>query len=230
LTAKEPTNDRSTTIQLQPRILTIEEFIRIGGITMPNEIDTMNFKQPEQSHKPNHKGNGKNSPVIGSNGFLTAPGDNAAILKHAIEIAYRWAPIDLNNDDDVQDRIIEYFQYCFDNDIKPGVEGMALAVGVNRRTLWDWETGDSRNKPGSRRADIIKKSKQILAEYMENLAQNNKINPVTAIFLLKNHFGYTNVDTVEVKATGSLTPTLAPDEIAKQIPKDIPVDVDFSEE
>lgn len=184
----------------------------------------------EAVNKPKRKGNGRNSPVIGDNGFLTAPGDNAAILKHSIEIAYKWPSINLDSDDEVQERIIKYFQYCFDNDIKPGVEGMALAIGVNRRTLWDWETGNSRSVVSSRRSDIIKKSKQILAEYLESLSQNGKINPVTAIFLLKNHFGYQDKQEFEVRASGQLTPTLSPEEIAKQIPKDIPVDVDYKEE
>lgn len=171
----------------------------------------------------------RGSPVIGDNGFLTAAGDNAEILKHAIEIAYKWPVIDLDNDDAVEQRIIDYFKYCFDNDIKPGVEGMALALGVNRRTLWDWETGNRRGS-SSRRADIIKKSKQILANYLESLSQNGKINPVTAIFLLKNHFGYSDKQEIEVKASNPLGSTLTPEEIAKQIPQDIPIDTDWTEE
>lgn len=178
------------------------------------------------------RGRGRNSPVIGDNGFLTAPGDNAEILKHAIEIAYRWPPIDINNDEEVEERIIKYFQYCFDNDIKPGVEGMALAVGVNRRTLWDWEVGNSRSGVGSRRSDIIKKSKQILANYMESLSQNGKINPITAIFLLKNHFGYSDKQEIEVKAQQPLE-EIPLDEIqerVKKISKNLTVDAEFTEE
>lgn len=191
---------------------------------MSNNIDATN--------KPKRKGNGRNSPVIGDNGFLTAPGDNAEILKHAIEIAYRWPPINLDSDDEVEERIIKYFQYCFDNDIKPGVEGMALALGVNRRTLWDWETGARRGQSSSRRADIIKKSKQILAGYLESLSQNGKINPVTAIFLLKNHFHYTDKQEIEIKANQPLGEELSPEEIAKRVglpDPDEPVDVDWKE-
>ena len=191
---------------------------------MSNNIDATN--------KPKRKGHGRNSPVIGTNGFLTAPGDNAEILKHAIEIAYRWPPINLDSDDEVEERIIKYFQYCFDNDIKPGVEGMALALGVNRRTLWDWEVGNSRAGVNSRRSDIIKKSKQILADYLESLSQNGKINPVTAIFLLKNHFGYSDKQELEIKASQPLGDQLSPEEIAKRVglpdPNE-PVDVDWKE-
>jgi hypothetical protein len=64
---------------------------------------------------------------------------------------------------------------------------------------------------------------------MENLAQNGKINPVTAIFMMKNHFGYKDQQEINVSATSNLGNQLTPEEIAKRIPKDIPVDVEYKE-
>lgn len=173
-------------------------------------------------------GRNMKSPTIGDNGFLTKPGDNSETTLKMLAL-YNMEPIDLNSDEAVKNRIQEYFQYCVEHDVKPGVEGMAMAIGVDRRTLWDWENGISRNKT-STRADIIKKAKQFLALYLENLAQSGKINPVTAIFLLKNHFGYSDKQEIEVARRNPLEPTLSWEEIAKQIPEDIPMDVDYSEE
>lgn len=164
----------------------------------------------------------KNSPVIGNNGFMTDTGDNSNILKHSIEIAYRWPSIDTTDNQEVQERIIKYFEYCFNNDMKPGVEGMALALGIDRRTLWEWECKDKVSMPG--RSDVIKKAKQILADYMENLSQNGKINPVTAIFLMKNHFGYADKQEVVLTPNQSLEASQNPDQIAAQIEADIPID------
>jgi hypothetical protein len=173
-------------------------------------------------------GNGRNSPVIGDNGFMTVKGDNAQTVRNMLYI-YNMPAIDLNSDQAITDRIQEYFKYCIEHDIKPGVEGMAMALGVNRRTLWNWETETS-GTLGNNRRDIIKKSKQFLALYLENLAQNGKINPVTAIFLFKNHFNYVDKQEFEIAPRSGISPTLSPAEIAKQIPQDIPVDVDFEDE
>jgi hypothetical protein len=123
--------------------------------------------------------------------------------------------IDLNSDEAVKDRIQEYFTYCIEKDIKPGVEGMAMALGINRRTLWEWETGGLRANAGNSRMDIIKKSKQFLAQYMESLAQNGKINPVTAIFLMKNHFGYKDSQDINIIPTTAAMPDVPIDDIKK---------------
>lgn len=173
--------------------------------------------------------NNRNSPVIGENGYLTNPGDNSKVVQDMLYI-YNMPKIDLNSDQEVSDRIQEYFKYCIDKDIKPGVEGMAMALGINRRTLWAWETGELRSTVSSSRMDIIKKAKQFLALYLENLAQNGKINPVTAIFLFKNHFNYVDKQEFEIAPRSQLTPNLSPEEIAKQIPNDIPIDTEWEDE
>src|SRR5690606_24664583 len=128
----------------------------------------------------------RNSPMIGNNGFDLTQGDNRQAISDMLHV-YSMPPIDTDSDEAVEQRIFEYFQYCIEKDIRPGVEGMAMALGVNRRTLWDWETGNRRGN-SIVRADIIKKAKQFIALYLENLAQNNKIYPATWIFLMKNHY------------------------------------------
>ena len=90
----------------------------------------------------------------------------------------------------VKERIGQYFEICAEDDMKPSVAGMALAFGVHRKTLWAWANGiDSAYLPPASR-DLIKKAYQFLNAQMEDYAQNGKVNPVTAIFLMKNHFGY----------------------------------------
>ena len=47
---------------------------------------------------------------------------------------------DLYEPQQVQHRIEEYFQVCADNDMKPAVNGLALALGTNRQRLWEIAT------------------------------------------------------------------------------------------
>ena len=184
---------------------------------MGKELDNIDIDSvKDEVVKAKRKGNGKNSPVIGDNGYLTNPGDNSKAIADMLYI-YQMPKIDINSDEEVQQRIEEYFTYCINKDIKLGVEGLAMALGIDRRTLWDWETGRSRAGLGSSRSDIIKKAKQFLALYSENLAQNGKINPITWIFQMKNHFGYTDKQEIEVTAKSQLGDNVSPDEIQSKL-------------
>lgn len=125
----------------------------------------------------------------------TEPGDNAKYLKHNMQIS-QLPQIDTSDAKQVEKRINEYFTICFENDMKPSVAGLALAVGVARKTLWEWANGVSRE--GTHR-NAIKKAYQMLDAQMSDYMQNGKINPVSGIFLMKNNFGY--ADKTEVVVT-----------------------------
>jgi len=143
---------------------------------------------------------------------------------------YNWPKIDLDSDVEVEERIKMYFDYSMQQDLKPTVEGLALAVGVSRSTLWDWETGRRRDNVGSSRADMVKKAKDYIAFLMSDGAMNGKINPVTWIFYAKNYFGMADKQEIEIRAKDPLGDALTPEDIAKQIPHDIPIDAEYTEE
>ena len=115
----------------------------------------------------------------------TEPGEISRMLSQAITISH-WPAIDTNNADQVSERIDQYHLYCIQNDMKPDMSGMALALGVSRKTLWAWENGVESNKPQAVR-NALKKGREINEIMMVQLMQNGKINPVTGIFLLKNN-------------------------------------------
>ena len=123
--------------------------------------------------------------------FLTPhcePGEIATMLSQAVTIAH-WPTIDTNDPDQVQERIDQYHAYCIQNDIKPDMPGLALSLGVTRKTLWAWENGVDSNKPQSVR-NVIKKGRQINEILMTQMMANGKINPVAGIFFLKNSHEY----------------------------------------
>ena len=147
--------------------------------------------------KPKRKSNGKNSPVIGDNGMMTEPGDNAKYLSVSMQLM-KLPDIDLKNTEQVERRLEEYFAIHFENDLKPTVAGMGLALnGMDRRRLWEIRTGALKgghteyDLPPST-VDTIKKAYKIMENLWENYMQNGKINPVSGIFLGKNNFGYTD--------------------------------------
>ena len=156
--------------------------------------------------KPVKQKGGKNSPVIGDNGLQTEPGDNAKYLAVSMEL-YKLPAIDLKDPEQVSSRLGEYFDIHLKNDLKPTVSGMGMALGLDRRRLWEIKTDvPNRNLdlPTLTR-DSIKKAYIIMENLWENYMQNGKINPVSGIFLGKNNFGYQ--DKTEYVLTPNSHPT-----------------------
>ena len=126
----------------------------------------------------------------------TEPGEISRMLRHAMTISH-WPPIDTNDADQVAARIDQYHTFCYENDIKPEMSSMALALGVSRSTLWKWENGVESDKPQAVR-NTLKKGREINEILMVQLMQNGKINPVTGIFLLKNNHDFRDQQEVVV--------------------------------
>lgn len=141
------------------------------------------------------KPRGGNSPMIGMNGYDLEPGDNTKYLTLNIEL-FNLEKIDLHDEEAVTRRLEEYFQIYAKYDMKPTVAGMAMALGMNRRTLIaivnDYATGGAGYKTALPHevALVIKKAYSLLEVLWENYSSNGKINPVMAIFLAKNNYGY----------------------------------------
>ena len=98
------------------------------------------------------------------------------------------------NDDDVEQRIDDYFKFCEQSSLRPGIESLGLALSVSRAAIWNWEHGIDCS---ARRQQLIVKAKRFITAYLEQAMLSNKIYPGSAIFMLKNWAGYK--DSVEVE-------------------------------
>lgn len=123
------------------------------------------------------------------------PGDNTRIVQTNMKF-FDMPRVDLHDPQAVHERLCEYFRIYGEADLKPTVAGMAMCLGVDRRRLWaianDQPTGGQGKQMNipKESADLVKKAYEILETTMENYANAGKINPVMAIFMMKNHFGY----------------------------------------
>ena len=133
----------------------------------------------------------------GGNNFLTdaalnvEPGDNTKYVLLGARL-FNLPSIDLKDPAQVNERLNEFFTIHAEADMKPTVSGMGMALGLDRRRLWEIKTGvGDRNQdlPTSTR-DSIKRAYEYMEILWENYMQNGKINPVSGIFLGKNNFGY----------------------------------------
>ena len=136
----------------------------------------------------------------GGNNFLTdaalnvEPGDNTKYVLLGAKL-FNLPPIDLKQPEQVNNRLNEFFQIHAEADMKPTVSGMGMALGLDRRRLWEIRSGqyhtskELSNLP-TLTTDSIKKAYEYMELLWENYMQNGKINPVSGIFLGKNNFGY----------------------------------------
>lgn len=125
------------------------------------------------------------------------PGENRKFLNHSLKLA-ELPPISPQSADEVKDRVFQYFQVCADDDMKPSIAGLSLALGMDRRRVWEAREGARGVYPVEVR-DLLKKAQQIIELQMVDYMQNGRINPVAGIFMLKNHFGYKDEQEVVVK-------------------------------
>ena len=123
------------------------------------------------------------------------PGDNTRIVQTSMKF-FDMPRVDLKNPEAVHERLCEYFKIYGEADLKPTVAGMAMALGINRRTLWaianDQPSGGNGYKMilPEETTNLVKNAYEMLEMSMEAYANAGKINPVMAIFMMKNHFGY----------------------------------------
>nr|DAQ61664.1 MAG TPA: Terminase small subunit [Caudoviricetes sp.] len=160
--------------------------------------------------KKNTGGTKRNNPTgIGlpaSKSSLTLEdGDNAKFT--SMNLHFMNLPkIDLHDEKAVQDRLNEYFDFMIQNDMKPSVSGMAMALGLDRRRLWEIKTGNTQGSGAlgglsslpQEVTDLVKKAYQLLECLWEDYMLNGKINPMAGVFLGVNNYGYQDVKKVDV--------------------------------
>jgi hypothetical protein len=136
---------------------------------------------------------------------------------------YRYTKPKAVTDDEIADRLTEYFQRTLGQGKLPTVEGMCLALGYPRETIWRWENGAEGSTPF--RCTVIKKAKDIIAAYDANLVAEGKLNPVTYIFRSKNYYGMKDQQEHVITPNNPLGDATSPEEIKKRLDEGIPEDI-----
>lgn len=161
--------------------------------TTGEALEPVDDKKPV---KKKGKPRGGNNWLKPENMLSLEEGDNTRFM--TVQMALLNMPeIDMENVEEVQARLNEYFALYAQYDMKPTVAGMAIALnGMSRQQLWaivhNAPTGGAGYKaalPPSI-ADLIKKAYFLLENLWETYMNSGKVNPVAGIFLGKNNYGY----------------------------------------
>ncbi|MBR1749993.1 MAG: hypothetical protein IJ740_18875 [Ruminococcus sp.] len=145
------------------------------------------IQKAESAEQTKPKKRGSKSASITANLKNIEKGDISRIVLESYQYFDRKPPKD---NEELAQRLNDYFRQCTEEDQIPTIEDMALALGVVRQTLYEWES--QRRVTNPERSDMIKKAKEILAGIDGKLASEGKIPQVVYIFRAKNFHAMTD--------------------------------------
>lgn len=125
------------------------------------------------------------------------PGDNTKFMKVNM-VLFNMDKVDMKDAEAVQNRINEFFMLYTENDMKPTVAGMGMALGMSRQQLWAIKNDQPANGQGWKYdlppavSDAVKKAYFLMENMWETYMNSGKVNPISGIFLGKNNFGYSD--------------------------------------
>ncbi len=170
----------------------------------------------------NFKGKG-GKPGQGTNTSLANVKTND--IAEAVSNAFYWFNKEkVKSDEEVAERLNDFFAHCSQTGELPTVEKLALCLGTYRDQVYDWEHGRGYDATPER-ALMIKKAKGIIAALDAELAAKQKISPVVYIFRAKNFYGMR--DQVDNYIVSNNNEQVSPESLAEKY-SDI-VDVDIEE-
>lgn len=165
-----------------------------------------------QNNKPWEK-----SPITNPQIDAT-PGMFATMTRQALEVGFMWDKIDIKSPAELGERALKYFNYCIQNDTKPGNMGLYSAWGMDKGTVHSILV----REPSSARTYTIKKSIQIIADIREKLMLEGKVNPITGIFWQKNFDGFSDQQELIVAPKQTIAAEKSLEELEQAIDADIP--------
>ena len=120
------------------------------------------------------------------------PDDKQIIVQYNKELFCLGKLQNPNDEEEVRNRVLSYFSISEQYQQVPTVAGLALALGIDRRTLWTWMEQKSGTIKNPAVLDTLKRVYDLIASQYEGLLTQGKIVPVAGFFLMQNNFGYKN--------------------------------------
>lgn len=141
------------------------------------------------------------------------PGDNARFINHAMRLA-SLPRVDMDDAEEIAERCNTYFRMATEDNAKPSLAALSLALGVDRNTVYKVVNGMLPKK--SEVVNALKRAVQLIDMLMVDYMQNGKINPVSGIFIMKNTLGYKDQQEFVVAPAQPLGEGRDPDELRRR--------------
>jgi hypothetical protein len=150
------------------------------------------------------------------NGTTAKKEDIAAIVKGGCDNLFKALSrpkASRDNLDQIKERTAEYYMSCMESGRIPTMEGLAVALGIGRKTLYEWISQPTYPNV----VEFLTIVRDSFAGISAEAAMGNKINPVTWIFYSKNMYGYVDKTELTVAPANPLGDTKDPAEIQARL-------------
>lgn len=113
-------------------------------------------------------------------------GENSRLIRLTMH-SQNLPAIDISDPKQVEERVSEYFDFCQQHNLFPGIVGLANWIGVCRDTINAWKNGITKKETHQA---IIQKAYGVIECVLNDMLMEDIIPARTGIFLLKSMFGY----------------------------------------
>lgn len=168
----------------------------VSDIPQNNVPDVVQDKRPRKGRGGTH-----NFPCVRFE--AKTPEDRLLVSKLLSEVITEYKQPRVKSDEELAQRISDYFFRCASSGQTPTVEEMAMSTGYTIQTVADWEHGKNKGF-SSETSVIIKKAKNVLQTFDAKLVVSGKMNFLAYCFRAKNYYGM--VDKQEYVVTPNTRP------------------------
>lgn len=159
----------------------------VTSSTTTNSSTPNNTVPVKSEPKPKMKNRGA-PPIQSRAGLIQTEDDRKFVAKLLGEVLAEYTRPRVKNDEELQNRLNEYFEHCAVTGQVPTVEEMMLSTGYSYWYMYDIEVGRKKGfSPET--AHILKKAKSFLMTFDAKLAVSGKMNFLSYCFRAKNYYG-----------------------------------------
>jgi len=178
----------------------INEMENSGRMTKKEKIRIMKeIKKTKYLNSVANRGKEKDMGLVKNatyqvvKGFNKSDKFNTQVISHIANVNKITKPL-LDNPNSIRLCINTYMTMCQKDGIRPSVSGLSLAIGVSRMTLLKWANGETRLQ----NQEVITQALQMIEVFVETSMETGKMNPVPALFLLKNNHNYHDESVIKI--------------------------------
>lgn len=140
---------------------------------------------------------GKNNFPNSKVGLIQTSDDRRFVAELLTEVFIEYKQEKVKSDEELKQRLDDYFARCARTGQVPTVEEMSMSTGYSQSTVWDWEKG--RNKGFSpETSEIIRKAKDFIKTFDAKLVVSGKLNFLAYCFRAKNYYGMSDKSELQI--------------------------------
>lgn len=192
-----------------------------------NVVDISSAVQPD---KPKMRGRGGKANFPASRaGLITTEEDRQLVSKLLGEVLVEYRKEKVKNDEELAERLNDYFARCSQTGQIPTIEEMCMSTGFTYAAVYDWETG-RRQGFSAETANIIKKAKEFIKTFDAKLVISGKLNFLAYCFRGKQYYGFVDKQEIVITPTQNDADVSAEDIARRYIEDGRTVETTFSDE